>query len=85
MSISTEIESLFASMKTKLSDIPAEVESYFSGKIEAAKQAEADEATREQGEIAHLESVGYTITKATLAEPIPVPVERHEPVGDSIA
>jgi len=72
MAFSDEIQSLYESLKAKFVEIPADVHSFFSSKIDIAKQEEAaEQAVRDQvaAEIAHLTSLGYSVVKA-----IPAPV-----------
>lgn len=75
MSFSSEIESLYAAAKEKLGELPAEVHSFFSSKIDAAKADEAaEQAIRDKvaAEIDHLTSLGYSVVKAIPAPAAPV-------------
>lgn len=64
MSIVSEIESLYASFRFKVGTVSAELESHFSNFLASAKSEEAAAEAKVQAEIAHLESLGYAVTKA---------------------
>lgn len=67
MSIITDIESLYSSLKDRLGAIPAEVDSFFTGQI-ATLKADADKV---QAEAAHLQSLGWVVTPPADASPAP--------------
>jgi len=63
MSIVTEIELLVASLKAKLGALPAEAEAGIAAFFAHAKPAEDQAEAAVTAEIAHLQSLGYVVTK----------------------
>ena len=91
MSIAADVESLIASLRSKVGSWPSEVEGYFAKFVHQARADEEAAAARIAAEIAHLESVGYKVALADAApvviavapapEPMPVLVApAEEPV-----
>lgn len=83
MSLSTEIESLYESVKAKFSEagLPLAVHDFFMSEAEKAKAAEAvteaaEQAIRDkvQAEIDHLTALGYSVVKAAPAPVVGAPI-----------
>lgn len=63
MSLVTEIESLYSELKTKIGSLSAEAEAGFAAFLNHAKPAEDQAEATVAAEIAHLQSLGYVVTK----------------------
>lgn len=79
MSIAADVESLIASLRSKVNGWPSELESYFATFVEKARADERDIAAYIAAEIAHLESVGYKVSLADAA-PVVTAAPAEEPV-----
>lgn len=62
MSIVSEIESLYSSLKAKVGALPAEAEAGFAAFLNHAKPAEDQAEATVAAEAAHLQALGWTVT-----------------------
>jgi hypothetical protein len=81
MSIAADVESLIASLRSKVGSWPSEVEGYFATFVHKARADEEALAAYIAAEIAHLESVGYKVALVDApVAPIAAPVEAALPI-----
>lgn len=86
MSIVSAIEALVVSLRAKVGGLTAEAESQWSAFSAHAKIAETDAESKVSEEIAHLQSLGYTVTApnsivALAPAPVPTPIPVPQPIA----